>query len=167
MSPRPTGRLFSTESGVQLVLERRFRAAIEDVWQSVTVSESLARWFGTWSGEAGPGKYVTLRMGFEKDAPPSQLLIEACEPPRRLAVSSTDEHGAWRLELTLSQEGETTTLRFVQHALDPAQAESVGPGWEYYLDMLVAAREGKPLPDFNDYYPAQRDYFLQQVSSLE
>lgn len=29
-------------------------------------------------------------------------------------------------------------------------AGEVGPGWEYYLDMLVAAREGKPLPSFGD-----------------
>lgn len=167
MSPRPTGRLFATENGLDLVLERHFRAPIEDVWESVTVSDSLARWFGTWSGDAGPGKYVTVQMGFEKDAAPSQMLIEACEPPRRLAVSSKDEHGEWRLELTLRQEGEMTTLRFVQHALKPEQADSVGPGWEYYLDMLVAAREGRALPDFNDYYPAQRDYFLQLVSSLK
>ena len=35
----------------------------------------------------------------------------------------------------------------------------VGPGWEYYLDMLVAAREGASLPKFDTYYPAQKDYF--------
>jgi hypothetical protein len=39
-----------------------------------------------------------------------------------------------------------------------------GPGWEYYLDMLVAQRNGNPLPSFNDYCPAQRDYFIEQVS---
>jgi hypothetical protein len=35
----------------------------------------------------------------------------------------------------------------------------VGPGWEYYLDNLVASRDGAPLPDFDDYYPAQAAYY--------
>jgi uncharacterized protein YndB with AHSA1/START domain len=163
MSPRPTGRLFPTSIGTDLVLERSFRAPIADVWQSVTDPESMSRWFGTWSGEAGPGKYVTLQMGFEKDAPPSQVLIEECQAPHQLKVSMKDDYGDWRLSLSLSQEGDTTHLRFVQHLLDGKQAGDNGPGWEYYLDMLVAARAGQPLPDFNDYYPAQRQYFLDQL----
>lgn len=35
----------------------------------------------------------------------------------------------------------------------------------YYLDMLVAARSGQPLPDFGDYYPAQRAYYLGKGSA--
>jgi hypothetical protein len=30
--------------------------------------------------------------------------------------------------------------------------------------MLIASRSGTSLPNFADYYPAQRDYFLEQVS---
>lgn len=163
MKPRPTGRVSSTADGVELILERSFSAPIEDVWRSVTEPDSLSRWFGTWSGDAGPGKYVRLQMGFEKDAPPSQVLIEACEAPRHLAVSMKDDHGEWRLELSLTQQGDTTQLRFAQHRLKPEQVGDTGPGWEYYLDMLVASRDGRPLPDFADYYPAQREYFVQQL----
>ena len=32
-------------------------------------------------------------------------------------------------------------------------------GWEYYLDQLVAAREGASLPKFDTYYPAQKDHY--------
>ncbi|WP_211590177.1 hypothetical protein [Microbispora sp. H11081] len=35
----------------------------------------------------------------------------------------------------------------------------IGPGWEYYLDMLVAARDGSPRPDFAAYYPEMRPYY--------
>jgi hypothetical protein len=35
----------------------------------------------------------------------------------------------------------------------------LGPGWEYYLDALVASREGQPLPKFDAYYPEQKAYF--------
>jgi hypothetical protein len=34
-----------------------------------------------------------------------------------------------------------------------------GPGWEYYLDMLVAARDDLPAPSFDDYYPAMKPYY--------
>jgi uncharacterized protein YndB with AHSA1/START domain len=163
MSPRPTGRVLPTASGADLIIERSFRAPIEDVWHSVTEPDSMARWFGRWSGEAGPGKYVTLQMGFEKDAPPCQVLIESCRPPAHLAVSMKDDHGEWRLELRLEQQGEMTQLRFVQHLVDPQQVGDTGPGWEYYLDMLVAARAGRSLPDFADYYPAQREYYATQL----
>jgi hypothetical protein len=35
----------------------------------------------------------------------------------------------------------------------------MGPGWEYYLDMLVASREDLPTPSFDDYYPAMKPYY--------
>ena len=57
-----------------------------------------------------------------------------------------------------------TTLTFVQHLTDAESVGDTGPGWEYYLDMLIASRNGNALPSFEDYYPAQRDYFVEQVS---
>jgi hypothetical protein len=39
---------------------------------------------------------------------------------------------------------------------------SFGPGWEFYLDALAASRDGAAVPDFNDYYPAQKEYFAAQ-----
>ncbi|WP_437646834.1 SRPBCC family protein [Sorangium sp. So ce362] len=165
MSPRPTGRVRSTATGADLVITRSFRAPIEDVWQSVTASESTARWIGPWDGEAGPGKTVRLQMAFEQGAPWCDVSIEACEPPHRVALSAKGDYGAWRLELSLAAKGETTELTFVQHLTDPALAGDTGPGWEYYLDMLVASRLGEPLPSFADYYPAQRDYYLGDAST--
>src|SRR6478609_5236030 len=61
MSPRPSGRI----AGNELIITRTFRAPIDDVWTSVTKSESLERWYGRWEGEAGPGKTVRLLMVFE------------------------------------------------------------------------------------------------------
>lgn len=54
MKPEPTGRL----QGNDLILTRSFRATIEDVWTSVTSSESTARWIGPWEGEPGPGTTI-------------------------------------------------------------------------------------------------------------
>lgn len=159
MSPKPTGHLH----GNDLVITRRFHAPIDDVWASVTEPVKSALWFGGWEGDAGPGKIVRLQLAHEKGQPWTDLKIEECEAPRRLAVTMKDDHGDWRIELTLTQTGDTTELRFVQPLSDRTLAGDVGPGWEYYLDMLVAAREGKPAPSFDDYYPAQKAYYLEGV----
>jgi hypothetical protein len=63
------------------------------------------------------------------------------------------------LSLLLSEADGTTTLEFVHHRVDPKAVGEFGPGWEYYLDLLVASREAKPLPTFDAYYPAQKEYF--------
>jgi uncharacterized protein YndB with AHSA1/START domain len=163
VSPKPTGSVVPTPAGADLILTRAFRAGIDDVWRSVTESDRTARWFGRWEGDPGAGKSVTLYMGFEKEAAPAQVLIEKCTPPRHLAISMNDAYGDWHLELSLEQSGDVTTLTFVHHLKDVGGVSEVGPGWEYYLDMLVASREGNPLPRFDDYYPAQRDYFVAQI----
>ena len=120
MTRTPTGRL----DGNDLIITRTFRAPIDDVWTSVTSSESTARWIGPWEGDAGVGKTIRLQLLFEQGAPWSQARIDACERPRHLAADA-------------------------------------GPGWEYYLDNLVAARAGEPLPKFDEDYPAQKAYYEQ------
>lgn len=157
MRPEPTGQVI----GNDLILTRMFRAPIDDVWTSVTKSESTARWFGPWEGDAGPGKTVRLQLIHEKGQPWTDVTIEECEAPHHLILTMQDEFGTWRIEMTLAQTDDITTLRFVQHLSDRKLAGDVGPGWEYYLDMLVSAREGKTLPSFGDYYPAQKAYYLQ------
>lgn len=157
MSPAPTGHL----DGNDLIITRTFRASVDEVWASVTQPEKTALWFGRWEGEAGPGKTVRLQMLHEKGQPWSDLQIEQCAAPNRLAVAMKDEYGDWRIELTLTRIGAQTQLRFVQALSDTTMAGEVGPGWEYYLDRLVAAREGKPLPSFDDYYPAQKAHYMK------
>ncbi|MFI7613316.1 SRPBCC family protein [Nonomuraea terrae] len=159
MSPIPTGRLFRTDDGCDLVLTRTFRAPAEDVWASITEPERTARWFGPWEGEAAPGRTVRVQMRYEETQPWYDLRIDACEPPRRLAVSSLDEFGAWHVELLLSEAGGTTELRFVHHLETADGIGDIGPGWEYYLDLLAASRDGSPAPGFGDYHPAMKAYY--------
>ncbi|GAB2581585.1 hypothetical protein GCM10027168_12890 [Streptomyces capparidis] len=159
MTPVPTGQLVPTPTGFDLVLTRTYRASAADVWASVTEPERTARWFGPWRGEAAPGRTVEVRLAFEESAPWCPLRIEVCEPPRRLAVTMADEAGSWSLELLLAERDGTTELRLVHHLASTALLGATGPGWEYYLDMLTAARTGGPRPDFADYYPAQQAYF--------
>ncbi|MEV0227419.1 SRPBCC family protein [Streptomyces sp. NPDC050704] len=159
MKRSPIVRLVPTADGDDLVHTRTFGAPIDDVWASVTEPERTARWFGPWEGDAGPGRTVRARMAYEEGAPWCDLLIEVCEPPRRLAVSMSDEAGDWHMELRLSESAGTTELQLVHHLTTTKGIGEIGPGWEYYLDMLVAARDGTEAPSFDDYYPAQRAHF--------
>ncbi|GII81733.1 hypothetical protein Sru01_67150 [Sphaerisporangium rufum] len=159
MTRTPTGRLLDTGSGLDLVLNRTFRASADDVWASITESERTARWYGPWEGDAGPGRTVKVQLAFEEGTPWSEARIDACEPPRRLALSMADESGVWRLELLLSEVDGVTELRFTQHLDTEDGIGEVGPGWEYYLDKLVAARDGSATPDFGDYYPEMKPYY--------
>jgi uncharacterized protein YndB with AHSA1/START domain len=157
MTPIPTARLFGTD----LVFTRTFRAPIEDVWASVTESERTARWFGPWTGDAAPGRTIQVQMAFEEGAPWSDMRVDACEAPHRLAISSSVGDESWHLELLLTEADRVTELRFIHHFEKSDGIGEIGPGWEYYLDLLVASREEPPAarPEFTDYYPAQKEYF--------
>lgn len=162
--PEPTGRIVRTDVGNDLILVRSFDAPIDDVWDSITDPERTARWFAHWTGEPGVGNTIRYRMTHEgDDAPEDDMTIEACDPPRHLAVSAASEYGSWLLEATLTENGETTVLTFVQHLDDESTAGEIGPGWEYYLDMLVSTHTGGPLPNFDDYYPSQKAFYENQT----
>ena len=161
MSPTPTGRLF----GNDLVLTRTFRAPVADVWASLTEPERTARWFGTWRGDAAPGRTIQVQMVHEEGEPWMDMTIDACEPPHRLALSAVDEHSNWLLDMVLTETDGVTELRFTQHLADTGGVGEIGPGWEYYLDALVAARDDRPMPRFDDYYPAQKEHFQAQSTT--
>lgn len=159
MTPSPTGRVVQTPTGLDLVLTRTFRAGIDDVWASVTEPERTARWFGPWEGEAGPGKTVQLTPAFEEGAEPGDVEIRECEPPRRLVVALASPEGSWLVEIELSERDGVTELTFTHHLDEGDAAADIGPGWEYYLDKLVASRDGSPSPQWEDYYPAQKEHY--------
>lgn len=161
MSPVPTGRIEREGDLRTLRLTRTFRAPIEDVWAAVTEPERLQRWIGTYTGDPASGR-VGFRMTFEGDGPAEDMEIDACDPPRRLAVTSHVGEQRWRLVLELTESDGVTTVSFSQPGVGAEEAESVGPGWEYYLDRLVAAETGADVAaiDFDrDYYPAMREHY--------
>jgi uncharacterized protein YndB with AHSA1/START domain len=144
----PTGRL---EDGTTLVLERRFTAPIDDVWASITESDRLARWFGTWTGDPSSGWVMVTMTAEAEPMAPIRYDIHACEPPHRLSVSATDEYGTWILSAELGHDDQGTTLVLRQHDVDPATLAETGPGWEWYLDRLAGAVDGSTLPSLDDF----------------
>jgi uncharacterized protein YndB with AHSA1/START domain len=156
--PPPTGRL----DGNDLVITRQFRAPIEDVWQSLTDPQSTARWFGPWRwvDRPGPGQLIAYTMIQEDGHPESTARVDRCEEPRHFAIT-TEGAFAFSYEVTLAQYGNTTTLTFVHHLADRKMAGDFGPGWEFYLDLLVHFRESLPIRKFDEYYPSQKQHYLE------
>jgi uncharacterized protein YndB with AHSA1/START domain len=169
MTAHPTGRSARVDGEPAVVYERSFRAPVEDVWAAVTESDRLARWIGTWTGDPASGS-VQFQMNAEgDDVAESRYEITHCEPPHRLGVRSVGSSGVWVLTLDLRQDGPTTILSLTQLVDDPKLVESTGPGWEYYLDRLVAAETGADANaiDFErDYYPAMREHYLAIATEL-
>lgn len=161
MTRTPDGTWTPTPTGGDLVVRRAFRAPIEDVWASVTESERTARWFGPWKGDGRPGGTIQIQLVQEEGAPWSEARIEVCDAPRRLSVTTSDAAGSWHLELLLTSTGGGTELRLVHHLTTADGIGEVGPGWEFYLDALVASRSphDTPMPDFTDYYPSMQAYY--------
>ena len=164
ITPRPTGRREERDGESYLVFERTFRAPIDDVWAAVTESERLGRWIGVWTGDPASGS-VTFRMTAEGDDVADETIwIDECVPPRRLVMRSAqpvEDDLLWAWQVDLTETDGVTTLTFAQGVTDTELAESVGPGWDYYLDRLVAAHAGKDVAaiDFDAYYPAFKEHY--------
>ena len=170
-TPRPTGRREDRDGTAYLVFERTFRAPVEDVWAAVTVPERLERWIGTWTGDPASGT-VAFRMTAEGDDVPEETIhVDECHEPTRLRLRSArpDDQGLlWIWQLDLAEQGGVTTLTFAQELVDASLAESVGPGWDYYLDRLVAAESGADLAavHFDDYHPAFVGHYRDLLARL-
>lgn len=162
MSRTPTGRAESRDGRAVLVLFRTIDAPIAQVWQALSDPERLDRWVGTYTGDPASGVVSFAMTAEAPDADFHPLVIGQCVPPKLLAVTSTTPMGDWPLEIELDATGGATELRFTHTDLDQAMAESVGPGWECYLDRLAAVLSGGDLSaiDFAvDYYPAMADHY--------
>lgn len=170
MSPQATGRHEVRDGQDTMVLTRAFRAPIQDVWAAVTEPDRMARWIGTWDGDPASGS-VRFRMTAEgEDAAEQPWEIRACKPPHTLVVGSADDNGVWDLGLYLSEHDNVTTLEFTQAIHDPTVLDSVGPGWEYYLDRLVAATTGGDVSSIEfepGYYPALSGHYATLVAHRE
>ena len=163
MTTEATGRVIPTLKGVDLVLVRSLALPIDEAWEYLTVSERTEEWFGAWDGDGRAGGSVRIRMAFEHDGPPVRASVIACEAPHRLELHTTTNDGGWELERRLGEGGDDDSLlRFVHHLDSDDNVGEIGPGWEYYLDLLVAATEGTEQPNFDQYYPALSEAYESQ-----
>lgn len=127
-------------------IEDTYDTDIDDLWDACTQPERLARWIADVSGD--------LRLGGEFDAIftsgwEGSGRVEACEPPRRLLVStweagSTDEDV---IEVTLTPNGDRTLLVIENRGVPLGQIAEHGAGWQVHAEDLAAHLAGTERSD--------------------
>lgn len=107
--------------------------------------DAIVRWMGDYAVlDPRPGGEFTLDIN---GVPVRGRYLEV-EPPRRLLISwghAGSERlppGASTLEVTLTPEGEGTTVRIVHSGLPEPEARQHAMGWEHFLARLVIAGAG-------------------------
>ncbi|WP_353951680.1 SRPBCC family protein [Knoellia sp. S7-12] len=168
-TPNATGRREDRDGTAYLVFERSFRAPITDVWAAVTESDRLVRWIGHWSGDPASGAVSFWMTAEAADAPEETIHIDECEAPRRVVMRSArpdDSSLEWLWQIDLAENDGVTTLTFAQEVGDTTLAEGVGPGWDYYLDRMVAAETGGDpgAIDFDEYFPVLSDHYRVELA---
>src|ERR1035438_6226353 len=86
---RILGSLRSADGKGVVRMEDRFDTDIDDMWSALTDPLRLARWLGEVEGDLRLGGEFRARYfdGWEGAG-----RVEACEPPRRLLVTRSEEH---------------------------------------------------------------------------
>ncbi len=159
-----TGRLRGDN---ELAVARTLRGTADDVWQSFTDPTRLSRWYGTYTGDCADGR-VTVVMTAEEGHEGTPFHIVRCERPHVLEARAEEAGIEWRLTLEVTEHDGISTLTLVQAFDRPDEVGSVGPGWEYYLDRLVAAETGNDVEaiSWDEYYPVQQAYYTQLATQM-
>jgi uncharacterized protein YndB with AHSA1/START domain len=154
-----TGRVVRDRAGLELFVERRIPVTGTEAWEWLTSPARTKKWIGTWRGAATVGGDIRFTMTFEEDPAAETVTIASCDPGRRFALQWPVGAATARVEISIAEVGQATTVVLAQRFGAARDAGTIGPGWEYYLDRLVAVVTGAPTPDFERYFPAQRPYF--------
>lgn len=163
-----TGTVCDIEGKPNLVILRRFRATADEVWRELTSSDRLERWIGRWEGDPASGHVTFFMTAEDPDASGEDYTILECDRPRRFVGDTSAGAGAWRLWFELAEDSPgDTVLTFGQRLGPEDEVGSIGPGWEYYLDRLVAAHAGVDVAtvSWSDYFPALQPGYERLVAA--
>ncbi|WP_457099468.1 SRPBCC domain-containing protein [Microbacterium sp. P5_E9] len=161
-----TGTVTDIDGHPNLVLTRTFAARPVVVWRALTESEQLEKWIGGWEGDPTTGQIMFFMTAEADDPVPVEYTILECDPPRRFVGDTAPEAGAWHLWFELVPRGDSTLLIFGQRLNPGEDVGSIGPGWEYYLDRLMAVHQGRDprAVAWDDYYPAMEPAYERLVA---
>ena len=167
MQPQPTGRLVRKDDGVYIVIDRIFKAPIEEVWTYFSRSPRLAEWIGEYKGTGSTGA-VKFRMNAEgDDAEWQDVAVRECTAPHRLHVVVDPSGEAMVMYVHLTEASGHTTVTFGYRLHKVADGADLAVGWDYYFDRLTAAHDHKPMPEWSDYHPAMVDHYATLCHELD
>jgi uncharacterized protein YndB with AHSA1/START domain len=140
--PSPTGRYEQIEGLPVVRFERTFPHPVRAVWEAVTDSAQLQKWFPTTVeiSELRPGAPIDFH--FAQDAyPPMTGEVREVDEPHRLVFTWGDDELTF--ELSEREDGAACRLAFsvVLDSADKAARDSAG--WDDCLDMLDQVVDGR------------------------
>jgi uncharacterized protein YndB with AHSA1/START domain len=169
-SARILGSLRSADGKGVVRIEDRFDTDIDDLWSALTDPSRLARWHGEIEGDLRPGG--EFRLYLEADDIESTGRVEACEPPRRLVVTTKETDESYRKgqgvppfdavkEVTLTADGDQTILVIEVRGMPLDKIAFYGAGWQIHAENLAAYLAGGERGDtearWDELVPAYQD----------
>jgi uncharacterized protein YndB with AHSA1/START domain len=155
------GSLGSADGKGVVRIEHRVDSGIDDAWSALTDPARLARWYGEIEGD--------LRLGGEYRAHlhasgwKGSGRIDACEPPRRLMVTTkqADHADEGSGEVTLAADGDQTTVTWEERGMPLEYLAGYGAGIQVHVEDFAAHLAGKERCDaqvrFAELFPAYQD----------
>jgi uncharacterized protein YndB with AHSA1/START domain len=127
-------------------VEDVYPTTVEDLWSAITEPERLARWIAEVSGDLAVGGAFRIRFTSSWEGAGR---VDACEPPRRLVVTTTEDDGtATELEAVITSEGDGARLVVEDRGLPVDAAPFHAAGWQVHLEDLGAMLVGSPRSDW-------------------
>ena len=153
---RILGSLRSEDGKGVVRIENRYDTDIDDLWSAITDPSRLARWHSKVEGDLRSGG--EFRIYVESDDWEGTGRVEACEPPRRLLVTSRESDESWRKgrgappfdevkEVTLTADGDGTLLVLEVRGLPLDKVEFYGAGWQIHAENLATYVAGRDRGD--------------------
>jgi uncharacterized protein YndB with AHSA1/START domain len=155
-NPRILGSLGSADGTGVVRIEDRYDTDIHDLWEALIDPGRLARWYGVVDGDLRPGgQFRTYNAAADIEA---MGRVEACEPPRRLRLTSKETDESYRrgqgvppfdqtIEATLTAEGDQTILVIEVGGMPLDKIAFYGVGWQIHAENLASCLDGQDAAD--------------------
>jgi uncharacterized protein YndB with AHSA1/START domain len=148
---RILGSLRSADGKGVVRVEDRYDTDVDDLWSALTDPRRLARWYGQVEGDLRPAG--EFRLHVESSGWDGTGRVEACEPPRRLLVTTRETDESWRegkgvppfvavIEATLTAAGGQTILVIEVQGMPLDKIAFYGAGWQVHAENLAAHLAG-------------------------
>jgi uncharacterized protein YndB with AHSA1/START domain len=153
---RIIGSLRSADGQGVVRIEDRYDTGIDDLWSALTDPGRLARWYGQVDGDLRPGG--EFRLYLESNGWDGTGRVEACEPPRRLHVTTREADESYQsghgvppfdesIEATLTADGDQTILVIEVRGMPMDKIAFYGAGWQIHAESLAAHLAGRDHAD--------------------
>lgn len=140
------GSLRSADGPGVVRIEDSYATDIDDLWEALTDPARLARWYGEVNGDLRQGGQ--FRTYNAADDIENVGHVVACEPPRRLLVTSRETDESYRrgqgvpphdktIEVTLTSDGAQTVLVIEVQGMPLDKIAFFGAGWQIHAENLA------------------------------